>query len=75
MTLKQARTALGWSQLKLDKQAKLVLGTTQQIEAGRINNPSWSIVSGITEAFQRAGLVGLTAHDLFPTSNHEKASA
>lgn len=73
MTLTDARKALGWTQLKLDRKAKLVEGTTQQIESGRIQNPSWAIVSAITEAFRVAGLVGLTAHDLFPTDTHVEA--
>lgn len=70
MDLKTAREALGWAQTKLDAKAGLTPGTTQQIESGRIANPSWRVVDALTRALQRAGLKGVTAHDLFPSDAH-----
>jgi DNA-binding XRE family transcriptional regulator len=70
MTLKHAREALGWSQIKLDAQAGLPKGTVHDIESGRNDSPRWTVVAAITAALQRAGLKGVTAHSLFPVEHH-----
>jgi DNA-binding XRE family transcriptional regulator len=74
MTLQEARKAKGWSPRELDAKASIPVGTTYDIESGRNKNPSWAIVSGIVGAFHKAGLVGLTAHDLFPAAQTEVRS-
>lgn len=66
MTLREAREAVGLSQLQLDKAAGLNSGNVHDIEAGRNNNPSWATVHGIVSALRKRGLKAIQAEDLFP---------
>lgn len=74
MTLKEARDAAGLSQKKLDRLAKLPIGTTSDIELGRNRNPSWEVVAKLTAALHKRGLAGVTERQLFPLSKRDASS-
>lgn len=68
MNLKEAREAVGLSQLQLDKAAGLNNGNVHDIESGRNGNPNWTTVHGIVTALRKKGLKGLKAEDIFPVA-------
>lgn len=65
MTLKEARLALKLTQAELDRRAGVPRHTTHDIEQGNNGNPSWNIVRKLMAALHKAGLVGLTAEEIF----------
>lgn len=75
MTLPEARRLTGFSQDALEEAAGLNPGVVTDIERGKNKNPSHVIVTRIVRAFQKRGLVGLTADELFHVDcSEEKAS-
>lgn len=66
MDLKQARTLTGLTQQQLAKLAGLEQSAISDIEIGRNRRPSHEAVTRIVRAFQRSGLPGIAAEDLFP---------
>lgn len=74
MTLRDARTALGWTQEKLASEADVVQQQISRLEKGQIARVSLDDTRKILRALHRAGLKGLTADDLFPFVEAERAS-
>lgn len=66
ITLKFARTLLGWNQPECDRRCGFRRGTTQDLENRGGENPSHDRVTRIVRAMRSAGLRGLQAEHLFP---------
>lgn len=73
MNLKDARTALGWTQERLAHESEVVQQQISRLEKGQIGRVSLDDTRKILKALHRAGLKGLTADDLFPAAE-ERAS-
>lgn len=71
MTLKDARTLLGISQLRLDRAAGVAKGTVNDIESGRNERPSHETVIRIVRALRELGLAGADSEQLFPIHDGE----
>ena len=67
MTLAQARDLIGWSTRRLAKEAGGSPSNIADLESTppRNANPGFALVMAIIGAFQRGGLVGLKAEDIF----------
>lgn len=74
MTLKQAREAVGWTQVKLAEASGVVQQQVSRYENGTIANPSLREARKILRALQRKGLKGLTYESLFPSIVEDRAS-
>jgi len=66
MTLQEARELVKLSQSELDRRAGLPIGTTHDLENGRVDSPSWERVVRIVRALRRSGLKGVEGESLFP---------
>lgn len=71
MTLKEARTALGWTQQKLEAESGVKQQQISELENNKIETVSHASVVKILRALHRAGLKGLTAEALFPVAESE----
>lgn len=65
MNLSTLREALGISQNKLDRLAKVPIGTVNAIEAGRNKNPSVAMCLAIISGLHEAGARGATVEMVF----------
>lgn len=76
MTLQEARTLLGISQVRLDRAAGLAKGTVNDIECGRNERPAHETVVRIVRALREFGLAGANTETLFPVPSDtaERAS-
>lgn len=68
MTLPTIRKALNLSQAELDRRAGLPIGTVNQVETGRNQNPTIGVCSAIARALREAGAPGVEIEDLFSSS-------
>ena len=66
MTLKDARAAVGWTQVRLAKESGIVQQQISRLENGIIASPSLHCARRLWKALHRAGLKGVTLDDLFP---------
>lgn len=69
MTIKAARTALGWTQTELADKSGVPQQRISLLERGRIERVSYRDVVLIVRAFRKAGLKGVTAEELFPVTD------
>lgn len=74
MTLETARQMLGWSQVRLAKEAGERTSAIFDLEAGRSKKPSYILVMRIFKALQRGGLRGVKVEDIFPVPDPPKPS-
>lgn len=74
MTLKEARTALGWTQQELSAKSGVGQQRISSLEKGEIGAISHETVQRLVRAFNKAGLKRLTGMQLFPVSFEKRAS-
>lgn len=66
MTVREARRALGWTQMELAATSGVDQRHISALELNKIDAVSYVTVAKIVRAFHKAGLKGLTAEELFP---------
>lgn len=66
MSLEDARKLLGWSQVRLAKEAGERTSAVFDLESGRNKRPAYILVMNIFRALQRGGLKGVSVEDIFP---------
>jgi predicted transcriptional regulator len=64
--LRHYREVIGVTQQEVDRLGGLRPGTVQQIEAGRNKRPAYETVVGVVRGLRKAGLVNITAEQVFP---------
>ena len=74
VTLLEARKLTGLTRQALADLADTNTTTIYDLETGRNKAPSHVIVVRLVRAFQKAGLRGLTAEDLFPVEREEQSA-
>jgi DNA-binding XRE family transcriptional regulator len=75
MHLRQFREMIGATQQEIDRLGGLRPGTVQQIEAGRNRRPAYETVVGVVRGLRKAGLVNITAEQVFPIPENEQQVA
>lgn len=73
MDLRKARQLAGINQGRLAELAGLDQGAISDIECGRNKRPAYEVVVKIIRGLKRAGLIGITADDVFPVPDERES--